>query len=132
MTHQTEQIADRRRKQRFPLNREVRYRLLEQPAEEHGVGTAVNASSAGIAFLCDRPLPLNARVELSVSWPVSLHDTCPLRLVARGRVVRCGGGSVACTIDKFEFRTQSRNLNNLREALASVAIVRPQPVHCLA
>jgi hypothetical protein len=128
----SERINDRRRKQRFPLNREVRYRLLQQPLEEHGVGTAINASSGGIAFRCDRPLPLNALIEFSVSWPVSLQDSCPLRLVAKGRVVRSDGRSAACTIDKFEFRTQSRNLSNLREALASVTAVRHQPAVCMA
>lgn len=130
MTYTT-RTSDRRRKQRFPLNREVRYRLLQQPNAGSGSGTAINASSAGIAFTCDRPLPVNARIELSVSWPVSLQDTCPLRLVAKGRVVRCEGVSVACTIDRFEFRTQSRGLSNLRDALASVAIVRAQPSVCL-
>jgi len=123
---------ERRRKQRFPMNREVRYRLLHEPNAGSGVGTAINASSAGIAFQTDRPLPLNARIEFSVSWPVSLHDTCPLRLVGKGRVVRCDGNSVACTIDKFEFRTQARNMNSLRDAIASVAIVRPQAAACMA
>ena len=129
MTSYIGRPSDRRRKQRFPLNRELRYRLIHQPGE--GSGLAINASSAGIAFQCDRPLPVNARIEVCVSWPVSLQDTCPLRLVAKGKVVRCEGLSVACTIDKFEFRTQSRNLNNLREALASVTIVRPTVAGCL-
>jgi hypothetical protein len=131
MTDQFDRTRDRRRKQRFPLNREVRYRLL-QANEEPGVGMAINASSTGIAFHCDRPLPLHARIEFSVSWPVSLQDSCPLRLVGRGRVVRCEGRSVACTIDKFEFRTQSRNLANLRETLAAFAVPATASVPCLA
>lgn len=127
----TERAAERRRKQRFPLNREVQYKLLHVPNPAQGSGRAINASSAGIAFVCDRQLPVNARIELSVSWPVALQDTCPLRLVAKGRVVRCDGQRVACTIDKFEFRTQARNLDSLRAALASVAIVRPQAAGCV-
>lgn len=132
MTMSTDRAGDRRRKQRFPLNREVHYRLLHQPTVEQGSGMAINASSVGIAFRCDHPLPLDARIELSVSWPISLEDTCPLRLVAKGRVVRCEGNSVACSIDKFEFRTQSRGLTNLREALASVTMVRTQAAGCMA
>lgn len=127
-----ERASDRRRKQRFPLNREVRYRLLHQPNAEPGCGTALNASSTGIAFECDRPLPLNARIEFSVSWPVSLQDTCPLRLFAKGRVVRCEGTQVACTIDRFEFRTQSRSADHLREALASVGIMKTRAAACMA
>lgn len=132
MSHSIERTRDRRRKQRFPLNREVRYRLMHQPFVEQGTGTAINASSAGIAFHCERTLPVDALIEFSVSWPVSLQDNCPLRLVGKGRVVRCEGGSVACTIDKFEFRTQGRNLGNLRDALASVTSLRPQPAGCMA
>jgi PilZ domain len=131
-TSDSTRTNDRRRKQRFPLNREVRYRLLQEANSEQSIGTAINASSTGLAFQCDRSLPVNALIEFSVSWPVSLQDTCPLRLVGKGRVVRCDGHSVACTIDKFEFRTQARNLTNLRDALASVAIVRPQPAVCMA
>ncbi len=109
MTHFNEHRSDRRRKQRFPLQRELRYRLVQQPdPNSAGTGTALNASSAGIAFTADRPLPLHARIEISMSWPVALQDACPLRLLAKGRVVRCEGGNVACTIDKFEFRTQGR------------------------
>jgi hypothetical protein len=74
---------------------------------------------------------MNALIEFSVSWPVSLDDTCPLRLVARGRVVRSDGASAACTIDKFEFKTQSRNLGNLREALAAVTVGGRQPAICM-
>jgi hypothetical protein len=91
------------------LRRELRYRLLQQPVSDSaGTGTALNASSAGIAFTSDRPLPLNAHIEISMSWPVPLQDACPLRLLAKGRVVRCQDANVACAIDKFEFRTQAR------------------------
>jgi len=109
MTYPPENRTDRRRKQRFPLHRELRYRLLQPEAQDRaGIGTVINASSAGIAFDCDRALPVLAQIEISMSWPVPLEDACPLRLVARGRVVRCEGNSVACTIDRFEFRTQAR------------------------
>ncbi len=109
MPYFNESTSDRRRKQRFPLSRELRYRLLQQPVPNSaGTGIALNASSAGIAFTSDQPLPLHARIEISMSWPVPLQDACPLRLLAKGRVVRCQDGNVACAIDQFEFRTQAR------------------------
>ena len=117
---QTEQNNERRHKQRFPIQREVRYRLLESTKLESGAGMAINASSGGIAFTCDRQLPLHASIEVSLSWPVALQDSCPLRLVAKGRVVRSDGASVACTIEKSEFRTQARSsMDDLRRVFAS-------------
>ena len=56
----------------------------------------------------DQPLTMGAFVELSISWPVLLDQTCPMRLIAFGRVVRIEGKRAACTIDKYEFRTQAR------------------------
>ncbi len=121
----TEQTNERRHKQRFPIQREVRYRLLESSKLQSGAGVAINASSGGIAFTCDRQLPLNASIEISLSWPVALQDSCPLRLVAKGRVVRCDGSSAACTIEKSEFRTQARSsMDDLRRMFATAT--RPQ------
>ena len=47
-------------------------------------------------------------VELSVSWPVMLEGSTPMRLIVFGRVVRSAGRLAACTVDKNEFRTQAR------------------------
>jgi hypothetical protein len=40
-----------------------------------------------------------------------------MRLIAFGRVLRSEGGLTACTIDKYEFRTQGR-----------IALVKPLPL----
>jgi hypothetical protein len=112
--------TERRLKRRFPIQREVRYRILESSRPESGAGVAINASSGGIAFTCDRQLPVNASIEISLSWPVALQNSCPLRLVAKGRVVRSDGTSAACTIEKSEFRTQARSsLDDLRQVFTS-------------
>jgi hypothetical protein len=101
--------AERRKKERFPLNRELRYKLLEgDTIVELGVGTTFDMGSGGVAFLTEHELPVGSFIELSISWPVLLEGSCPMRLIVFGRVVRSAGRLKACTIDKYEFRTQAR------------------------
>jgi hypothetical protein len=101
--------AERRKKARFPMNRELRYKLLEGDAIiDLGVGTTLDMGSGGMAFLTEHELPPGSFIELSISWPVLLEDSCPMRLIVFGRVVRSAGRLTACTVDKYEFRTQAR------------------------
>ena len=101
--------ADRRKKARFPLNRELRFKVLEDDAiAQVGLGTTLDMASGGVAFVTDATLPVGAFVELSISWPVLLDDVCPMRFIVFGRVVRSSGRHTACTVDKYEFRTQAR------------------------
>jgi hypothetical protein len=100
---------ERRAKFRFPLRRELRYKILEdQEVIQSGLGESIDMSSAGVAFQTERDLKAGAAVEVSISWPVLLDDSCPMRLVALGQVLRCNGGIAVCSIDKYEFRTQAR------------------------
>jgi len=101
--------AERRKKARFPMNREMRYKLLEGDAiVDLGVGTTLDMGSGGMAFLTEHELSAGSFIELSISWPVLLEDSCPMRLIVFGRVVRSVGRLTACTVDKYEFRTQAR------------------------
>jgi hypothetical protein len=102
---------ERRKKVRFPLQRELRYTLLEGEAIiASGIGATCNMSSGGIGFTADRPLANGAFVELSISWPVLLDSGCPMRLIVFGKVLRSGLHRSACTVEKYEFRTQARTL----------------------
>ncbi len=99
--------ADRRHSDRFPIEREVRFRILsKRNAEENGDGKTVNISSSGILFTSDQVLLPGRRLELSISWPAQLNDKCALKLVARGRIVRFEDGRAAMEIQQYEFRTQ--------------------------
>jgi hypothetical protein len=101
--------ADRRKKARFPLNRELRYKVLEgDTIVEFGVGTTLDMASGGMAFVTQHQIRVGSFIELSISWPVLLEDSCPMRLIVFGRVVRSAGRQTACTVDKYEYRTQSR------------------------
>ena len=105
-----EKREDRRKKIRFPIYRELRYKLLDDSGLliGSGMGQTVNMSSGGIAFAIDRELKPGTFMELSISWPVLLDSTCPLRFIVFGRVVRSVGKRSVCTVEKHEFRTQAR------------------------
>jgi len=101
---------DRRRSNRFPVARAVRFQMLSQKVEAGpGKGQTINMSSTGVLFSTDHELAPGRRVELSVSWPAQLDDKCPLKLVAKGRVVRSEPGRAALEIQQYEFRTVGAN-----------------------
>ena len=101
--------TERRKSSRFPIEREVRYKTLNQRAEIlAGLGKTLNISSSGVLFTSDHDLPVGTRLEVSISWPAQLNEKCLLNLVARGRVTRNNKGQLALQIQQYEFRTQSR------------------------
>lgn len=101
--------VERRKKARFPMNRDARYKVLEgDTIVEFGMGTTLDMGSGGVAFLTEHQLLVGSFIELSISWPVLLEDSCPMRLIVFGRVVRSSGRRTACTVDKYEFRTEAR------------------------
>jgi hypothetical protein len=98
--------SERRKSDRFPIEREIRYRVLSKRTnQDAGTGRTVNMSSSGLLFTTDRMLLPGRRLEVSVSWPVQLDHKCALKLIARGRVVRCEAGMAALEIQQHEFRT---------------------------
>ena len=101
--------SERRRSSRFPIERELRYKTLNQRAEIlAGNGKTLNISSSGVLFTSDQELPVGTRLEVSISWPAQLNERCLLNLVARGRRTRHLKGQLALQIQQYEFRTQSR------------------------
>lgn len=100
--------ADRRHSDRFPIEREVRFRILsKRNTEENGDGKTINISSSGVLFTADQVLLPGRRLEVSISWPAQLNNKCALKLVARGRIVRFEDGRAAMEIQQYEFRTHS-------------------------
>ncbi len=108
MSPKQNQPTDRRRSDRFPIEREVRYRALsKRGGEEAGEGKTLNVSSSGILFTSGHLLLPGRRLELAISWPAQLNNQVPLKLVARGRVVRFDHGRAALEIQQYEFRTHA-------------------------
>ena len=70
-------IPERRSADRFPIEREVRYKVLSKRGvgePEEGVGTTINISSNGVLFTTDQALIPGKRLELSISWPAELDN----------------------------------------------------------
>jgi hypothetical protein len=104
------QKTDRRAADRFPIEREVRYKVLSKKSlDEAGLGRTINMSSTGILFTTEHMLLPGRRLELAISWPAQLNNATPLRLVARGRVTRYEDGRAAIEIQQYEFRTAKAN-----------------------
>jgi hypothetical protein len=100
---------ERRTKRRFHIEQEVRYKMLYgQRIAETGVGKTVNISSGGVWFSTENMLTTGMPVELSLNWPVLLNDSCPMKLMIYGCVVRSNQGGAAVAIERYEFRTQGR------------------------
>jgi PilZ domain len=98
---------DRRSSDRFPIERELRFKIINRKgSEEEGAGVTINMSSNGVLFTTDRLLLPGRRLEVAISWPAQLNSTVALKLVARGRVVRSEEGRAAIEIHQYEFRTQ--------------------------
>ena len=95
---------EKRIKRRFPINLEVNYKMLYgQRIAETGTGRTMYLSSdwfsTGNMLTCGMP------VELSLSWPVLLNDSCPMKLMVYGCVVRSTERGAAVAIERYEFRT---------------------------
>jgi hypothetical protein len=98
---------ERRTKKRFLIEQDVRYKMLYgQRIAETGAGKTRNISSGGVWFTTDNQLTAGMPVELSMSWPVLLHDSCPMKLMIYGCVIRSTEKGAAVTIERYEFRTQ--------------------------
>jgi len=99
--------GERRKTDRFPLENDLRYKLMEGKAIQlAGQGRTRNMSSGGILFSVESRLTAGYRVELSVDWPAQLNATCGLKLLALGKIVRCDAETAAIQIEKYDFRTR--------------------------
>jgi PilZ domain len=100
--------VERRGNSRFPVKEDVRYRVLQSKAVQvSGSGKTLDISSGGILFTTSERLQPGRLIEIAVNWPAMLHGTCPLQLVATGRVVRSDNDTAAVRIERYEFRTRS-------------------------
>ena len=98
---------ERRSKRRFTIDQEVKYKMLYgQRIAETGMGRTLNISSGGVWFSTENMLTSGMPVELSMNWPVLLNDSCPMKLMIYGCVIRSNEKGAAVAIERYEFRTQ--------------------------
>ena len=110
---------ERRAKQRFRIDQEVRYKMLYgRRIAETGVGRTSNISSSGVWLTTETMLSSGTPVELSMHWPLLLNETCPMKLMIYGCVVRSNERGAAIAIERYEFRTQG-SLPAQRGAIAA-------------
>ena len=98
--------GERREDRRYDIQLELRWKLIRRRRViDTGTGRTVDLSSGGIMFETGRDLPVGLNVELSIQWPVRLHNVAPLQLIVSGRIVRTGEGWAAIRTVQHEFRT---------------------------
>ena len=105
--HEQEGISgDRRIDKRYQLQLDLKWKLIRRrKVQDTGSGQTIDVSSGGILFDASRPMPVGLNVELSIAWPVLLHNVAPMQLVVSGRIIRSVGSQVAIRITQHEFRT---------------------------
>jgi hypothetical protein len=123
-TFSGEADRERRIKRRFQIDQEVKYKMLYgQRIAETGVGRTTNVSSGGVWFSTENMLTSGMPVELSMTWPVLLNESCPMKLMIYGCVVRSNERGAAVAIERYEFRTQgSRNFHTAAAATAELRL----------
>jgi len=98
---------DRREDRRYPIQLELRYKVMARSRDPlQGQGRTLNMSSGGILFGGDQSLPAGVFIEVSINWPVLLQGSCPLSLLVVGRVVRSESNRVAVKMTRYEFMTR--------------------------
>ena len=98
--------GERRQDRRYHLQLGLKWKLIRRRRVlDTGTGHTIDVSSGGVLFDAGRHLPEGLNVELSISWPVLLHNVAPLQLVAAGKIVRGDGHRVAMQTMQHEFRT---------------------------
>ena len=127
---EVERIAgDRRSDRRYAIHLDLRWKLIRRKRIlETGVGRTLDLSSGGILIETEHQLPVGLNVELSVSWPVMLHNVSPMQLAISGKIVRCAGQRAAIRMTQHEFRTVGTGV----EQRKSMTVASNAPVPLLA
>jgi PilZ domain len=113
--------GDRRSDRRYRIELDLRWKLIRRrKVRDAGTGRTLDLSSGGILFDATRPLPVGMNVELSIAWPVLLHNVAPMQLAITGRIIRTNGSQIAIHMDQHEFRTLGVPAEH-REVLAAAS-----------
>jgi hypothetical protein len=104
-------FQEKRRSNRFPVRQGIQYLAIDPgQGKSAGGGLTLDMSGSGIRISIQERIPIGRILEVSVDWPVRLNETCPLKVVLIGRVVRCEADWAALSILRYEFRTRGAGL----------------------
>lgn len=99
--------GERRENRRYGLKLGLRWKVIRRRRlADSGEGFTLDLSRGGVRFYAGRDLPPGAKVVLSITWPVLLHDVAPMLLAIDGKVIRSADGWVVIRSLQHEFRTQ--------------------------
>jgi hypothetical protein len=106
-----EAFSERRASVRFPLQRGLRYKVLNGLVTAfEGTGQTLDFSSTGVVFTGGAgELRVGMQLELAIDWPVQLENGCRLQFLATGRVVRSDFCLAALRFERYDFRTSASN-----------------------
>jgi PilZ domain len=97
---------DRRSHRRYPVSVDIKYSLAVPSGHvQVGRGRTINLSSGGVLFEAEVAIPVNASIELSISWPGLSDPQIQLELHATGKALRVGDSKVAVKFDRSIFGT---------------------------
>jgi|HubBroStandDraft_4_1064222.scaffolds.fasta_scaffold323538_2 hypothetical protein len=98
---------ERRSKNRYPVELNVRYCTLSIGPAPVGIGRTLNVSSGGLLIASEQQLVhAGSRLQVRLEWPLLLHGTTPLQLIAVCRVIRCQPAGFAVQLERYQFRTR--------------------------
>jgi hypothetical protein len=124
--------GDRRQDRRYALQLDCRWKLIRRRRVlDSGTGNTIDLSSGGLQFDAGRHLPEGLNVELSINWPVLLHNVAPMQLVVSGRIVRARGRMIAVRSVQHEFRTvgvPTEQLNSLSSGSRGPTVLANQAI----
>jgi hypothetical protein len=123
---------DRRAGRRYGIRLDVEWKLVHRNRVlAEGTGRTRDVSSHGVSFEVGAHVASgkrHERLELSIAWPVLLHEIAPIRLVASGQIVRWDGTCAALRIRRYEFRTARRTAAEPAVGLANAPLVGYNPL----
>jgi hypothetical protein len=112
--------GERRHNRRYDMKLDLRWKLVRRRRViDNGTGFTFDLSRGGVRFHAGRDLPVGLNVDLSVAWPVRLHNVAPMQLVIQGKIVRSSEGWAAIRTVQHEFRTMGVPQEH-REVLANM------------
>ena len=90
-----------------PIELPIRHELANG-AGGVGGGRTVRMGRRGVAFISDKPLPVNGKFRLTLKWPAPLPDGTALNLWIVGTVMREDARLVEVESSRYEFRTRGK------------------------
>jgi hypothetical protein len=123
---------ERRAGRRYGIHLDVEWKLVHRNRVlAEGTGRTRDVSSHGVSFetgLQAAPGKHREHLELSIAWPVLLHEIAPIRLVVSGQIVRWDGTCAALRIRRYEFRTARRTAVGPAVGIVNAPLVGYNPL----